>query len=131
MLTRNDAVVLDGTPGNAGEYNIQVQFQYQDNETLKKTTYTYYYYSDKMNQFKNGTYEKVSLGVDEDRNILVYLSGNEIMNLPVLKDKANELGWTGENYVNYWDIYYLNGDKGNNVPVMYFDDGYASTAVLK
>jgi hypothetical protein len=33
------------------------------------------------------------------------------MNLPVLKDKANELGWTGENYVNYWDIYYLNGDK--------------------
>ena len=84
-----------------------------------------------MNQFKNGTYETVSLGVDEDRNILVYLSGNEIMNLPVLKDKANELGWTGENYVNYWDIYYLNGDKGNNVPVMYFDDGYASTAVLK
>lgn len=128
---KNETIVLDGTPTVAGEYNIQIQFQYQNNTTLKKNTYTHYYYSEKLNQFKNGTYETVSLGVDEEHNVLVYLSGVEVLNLPVLKDKTVELGWTGEHYIKQWDIYYINGDKGNNAPVMYYDDGYASTAVLK
>lgn len=124
-------VVLSGTPSQEGEYNMMVQFQMKKVDTGKASNYYFRFYSDKMNRFENGMQETVSLGINENYQIQVFMSGEEIVTIDDLHVLREKYGWVGNYYVNQWNIYFTNNTGGVNPPYMYIDDGYASSEVLK
>jgi len=124
-------VVLSGTPSVVGEYNIYIMFQYKNVTTGKASNYYLRYYSDRISRFQNGTQETVSLGINENNQIQVYMSGEEIVTIDNLRVLREKYGWIGNYYVNQWNIFFTNNVGGVNPPYMYIDDGYASSELLK
>lgn len=128
--------VTDGYPtwddaGVPTEYNVEVRVQHTSSLGVN-TVYIERYNLNTMNTFANGVYKNVSLSVDEAENILVYMEGTEILKSTLLKTARTTKACEGIMRINQWDFYFLNGNNGMNIPVMYIDDCYASTTeVLK
>ena len=120
-----NANVVEGTP----DYNVQLIVQYTAADG-KKTTYNEYRKLSTMNVFSNGNYKNVSMSVDENDNLFVHLDGTEALSSSILKNARTEKACEGRIAINNWEFYYLNGNAGANVPVMYLDDAYASTTEI-
>jgi len=123
---QNDEVVVEeGTP----DYNIQLIVQHTDAEG-RKTTYNEYRNLNTMNVFQNGEYKNVSMSIDEDEKLWVYVDGVEALTSSIVKSARTTHDCEGRMFINNWEIYYLNGNNGQNIPSMYFDDAYASTTEI-
>ncbi|MDR2914285.1 MAG: hypothetical protein LBV74_05580 [Tannerella sp.] len=128
--------VTDGYPtydddSGTHEYNMMISVQHTNAEG-KKTTYTSQQLLNTMNIFKEKDYKNVSMAVDKDENLLVYIDGNEILISDLVKTARTSNNCQGGMFINNWEFYYLNGNGGRNIPLMYIDDAYASnTEILK
>lgn len=119
--------VVEGTP----DYNLQISVIHTS-ATGTTTTRNEYHNLNTMNTFSNGVYKNVSMGVDENERLKVYMEGEEILTSDIVKNLRLEKACEGIMRINYWDFYYLNGNGAMNIPEMYIDDAYASnTEMLK
>ena len=128
--------VTDGYPtyeGESGsqEYNVQLIVQHTAADG-KKTSYSSRHLLNTMNVFKNKEYKNVSMAIDENEILRVYIDGNEVFYSYLVKNARSVHNCQGGLFVNNWEFYYLNGNGGKNIPLMYIDDAYASnTEILK
>nr|WP_308757701.1 hypothetical protein [uncultured Bacteroides sp.] len=122
----SDAVV-EGTP----DYNVQLIVQYTA-DTGKKTTYNEYRKLNTLNVFKVKEYKNVSMSVDENEMLRVYVDGAEALTSDLVKNVRSTNNCEGRIAINNWEFYFINGNGGKNIPLMYIDDAYASnTEILK
>jgi hypothetical protein len=120
-----NGTVVEGTP----DYNVQLIVQYTS-ETGQRTTYSEYRNLNTMNIFKNRDFKNVSMSVDEHENLFVYIDGAEILSSSIVKNTRTTHACKGGMFINNWEFYYLNGNGGINIPLMYLDDAYASTTEI-
>jgi len=114
---------------NTADYNVRLIVQYTGADG-KKTTYNEYRKVEGLNTFKVAEYKTVSMSVDENERLLVYVAGDEVLTSNILSNARTVNGCPGNMYINNWEIYYINGNGGRNIPLMYMDDAYASTSEL-
>lgn len=107
------------------KYNVQLVAQYTGADGIK-TTVNEYHFLNTMNTFKNKKYKTVSMALDENEILHAYVDGVETLNSPIVQALRQEKKCEGNIYINNWEIYYINGNGGKNIPQMYFDDAYAS-----
>lgn len=119
------------TPEGTMQYNVQLVAQYTGTDG-KKTTKNEYHFLNTMNIFKAKEYKTVSMGLDQNKVLTAYIDGVETLSSNIVQELYTEKKCVGGIYVNNWEIYYINGNGGRNIPLMYFDDAYASnTEILK
>lgn len=119
------ATTVEGTP----DYNVDLIVQYTEASGKKVTTHEYH----KLNTFNTFTdkdYKTVSMGVDENYKFHAYVAGVEALSSDIVANVRMANQSVGGMYINNWEIYYINGNAGRNIPVMYFDDAYASTTEM-
>lgn len=127
--------VIDGYPTNEGviegteDYNIQLIVQHTAADG-KKVTYNEYRHLNTMNIFKNKEYKNVSMSVDANENLVVYVDGVEALSSDIVKEARTTHACQGKMFVDNWEYYYLNGNGGTSIPLMYIDDAYASTTEI-
>ncbi len=126
--------VLSGTTRTVEgttDWNIQLIVQHTS-ETGAKTSVNEYHLSNTLNIFKNGEYHNVSLGVDENEDLIVFVDGSEVLRSQAVHNLRTSKNCVGEMFINNWEIYNLNGNGARNIPQLYLDDAYASnTEMLK
>lgn len=119
------------TPEGTLQYNVQLVAQYTGADG-KKTTKNEYHFLNTMNTFKAKEYKTVSMGLDQNKVLTAYIDGVETLRSNIVQELYTEKNCKGGIYVNNWEVYYINGNGGKNIPQMYFDDAYASnTEILK
>lgn len=118
---------VEGTP----DFNVLLTVQYRGADGKQ------YYYNerhklDTFNKFVAGEYKNVSMGVDENFILHAYIDGVETLTSSIVANARNLNQCVGNMFVDNWEIYYINGNGGRNIPVMYMDDAYGSnTEMLK
>lgn len=118
-------MTVEGT----ADYNVQLIVQHTAANGVK-TTYNEYRKLNTMNVFQAKQYKNVSMSVDENEELLVFVDGTSALTSSIVKNVRVEKACEGRMSVNNWEIYYLNGDGGKNIPVMYLDNAYASTTEI-
>ena len=118
------------TPEGTTDYNVQLIVQYTD-AAGKKTTLNEYHKIHTFDTFVAKEYKTVSMGVDENYNLEAYVAGQLALQSDIVARAYAQGNCVGGLFINQWDFYYLNGNAGRNVPVMYIDDAYASFDMLK
>jgi hypothetical protein len=118
---------MEGTP----DYNILVTVEHTSAEG-KKTTYNEYHNLNTMNNFVAKDYKTVSMAIDENEQLYMYVAGQEALSSSLVADVRKNAACEGQMYVQTWYLYYINGNGGKNIPYMYIDDAFASnTEILK
>lgn len=107
------------------DYNLRIMVEYIATDG-KKSSYTEYHMMNTMNTFVPKLYQTVSMSVDENESILIYLAGEEVLKSNLLKNVRTLNACEGRISIDNWEIYLPNGNAGKNVPVIYVDDAYAS-----
>lgn len=122
-----ESVVVEGTP----DYNVQVSVQFTGSDGVKKT-YNEYHKLNTLNVFKNKVYKNVSMSVDENEQLYVYVDGAEALQTNLVRQVRTENACEGVISINNWELYIMNGDDGKKIPQVYIDDTEASvTEILK
>lgn len=124
-LVPEEGMTVEGTP----DFNVQVIVQYTD-QSGKKVTYNEYHKLNTFNTFVAGDYKTVSMGVDENYMLQAYINGSEVLHSNLVSDVRMANQCVGNIYINNWEIYFINGNGGRNIPVMYMDDAYGSTTEM-
>ena len=114
---------------NSTVYNARVHVE-QVNQLGKKTSVDEYRYVEGMNTFTANTPKTVSMGVDENKVLHMYVDGVETLTSDAVANLYETMQCKGGMHINNWDFYYLNGNGNKNVPKMYIDDAYASTTEM-
>lgn len=122
----NPGTTVEGTT----DFNVQLIVQYT-NSVGAKTTFNEYHKLNTFNTFDNGVYRTVSMGIDENYHLEAYVDGNLAVQSDIVANAYNSGSCVGGIFLNNWEIYTLNGNGASNIPVMYFDDAYASFDMLK
>ena len=132
------AEVIDGYPTlpegtltaeGTQDYNVDLIVQHTD-PSGKKTTSHEYHKLNTFNTFTAKDYKTVSMGIDENYVFHACVAGAEVLTSNLVSDVRMNRQCPGGMYINNWEIYYLNGNAGRNIPVMYMDDAYASTSEM-
>lgn len=119
--------VVEGTP----DFNVQVIVQ-QTETSGKKNTFNEYHKLNTLNTFKVNSNKNITFAVDENESLLVFIDGEEALNSNLVKKVRTDKVCEGQIFIDNWEFYFLNGNSGRNVPVMYIDDIYGSnTEILK
>ena len=111
------------------DYNVDLIIQHTD-PSGKKTTSHEYHKLNTFNTFTAKDYKTVSMGIDENYVFHAFVAGAEVLTSNLVSDVRMNRQCAGAMYINNWEIYYLNGNAGRNIPVMYMDDAYASTSEM-
>ena len=129
------AVPKDGYPsvpdGNvtvegSTDYNVLVSVQHTGSDG-KKATYNEYHKLNTLNVFtKTKVYKKVSMAVDENKRLLVYVDANEVLSSNLVNQAYTEKACEGDIAINNWEFYFMNGDGGKSIPEIYIDNAEAS-----
>ncbi len=127
--TPTDGYPTHETASGPREFNIQLNAQYIAANGVV-TGYVAYLLLETMNTFKNGEYKNVSMSVDADENLIVCIDGVQIFSHDIVKSVRARHNCEGGMYINNWQFYFVNGDGGRNIPLMYLDDAYASTTEI-
>lgn len=118
-------VTVEGT----ADYNVQLIVQHTAS-TGKKTTYNEYRKLNTLNTFVAKEYKNVSMGVDENETFAAYVAGTEAFTSALVANARTAHACEGGMYINNWEIYYVNGNGGRNIPLVYIDDAYGSTVEM-
>lgn len=123
--------LTDGTTTVEGttDWNVRLITSHTGT-TGKKTEVSEYHKLNSLNIFKNKAYHTVSMGVDQDENLLVFVDGVEVLRSTLVKDARTANACEGAMYINNWEIYQLNGQGAKNLPELYLDDAYASNTEI-
>lgn len=134
------ADVIDGYPAvpdegitveNTPDFNVQLIVQYTDKNGAN-TSYNEYHKLNTFNTFVAKEYKNVSMGVDENYMLHACIDGIEVLQSNLVSDVRLRNNCEGNVFINNWEIYFINGNGGRNIPVMYMDDAYGSnTEMLK
>lgn len=120
------STVVEGT----SDYNVQLVVQHTGNNGVK-TTYNEYHKLNTLNVFtKTKLYKNVSMSVDENEQLFVYIDGVEALNSDLVKQARTENACEGVISINNWELYIMNGDKGKKIPQIYIDDAEASISEI-
>ncbi len=121
----DEGTTVEGTP----DFNVQLIVQYTD-QSGKKVTYNEYHRLNSFNTFVAGDYKTVSMGVDENGVLMAAINGVEALRSNLVSEVRAANQCVGNIFINNWEIYYINGNGGRNIPVMYMDDAYGSTSEM-
>lgn len=84
-----------------------------------------------MNVFtKTKVFKNVSMAVDENEQLSVYIDGIEALSSNLVKQARMENACEGVISINNWELYIMNGDGGKKIPQIYIDDTEASTSEI-
>lgn len=120
-----DVTTVEGTT----DWNVRLVTSHTGT-TGQKTEVNEYHKLNTLNVFKNKEYHIVSMAVDGEENLLVYIDGTEVLKSSLVKDLRVANGCEGSMYINNWEIYQLNGVGAKNLPELYLDDAYASNSEI-
>lgn len=119
------ATSVEGTD----DYNVLLSAVYTGPDG-RQTAYNEYHKIEGLNTFKVKDYKTVSMSVDENEKLIICMAGSEMLNSSIVSNVRAEKGCEGKMYINNWEIYYLNGNGGRNIPVVYMDDALGSTTEI-
>lgn len=111
------------------DYNVQLIVQHTAASGVR-TTYNEYHKLNTFNTFVARDYKNVSMGVDENFMLHAFVDGAEALTSNIVATARTENQCVGNAFVNNWEIYFINGNGGRNIPVMYMDDAYGSTTEM-
>ncbi len=117
----------DGEP-----YNGWLRIQ-QRNATTSATSAIMVRVNHPALSFARNESKKVSLTVDADYLVHVYVEGTEILKSTALQEWRQNNNATDDIYVNQWRINYCSNSSGQTAPTLVFDDAYVATdgSILK
>ncbi len=123
----NGGTTVEGTT----DFNVQLIAQYTS-ATGTKVTRNEYHKLNTMNTFVAKEYKTVSMSVDENDKLLAHVAGTEVLISDIVANLRTEMQCEGRMSINNWEIYFINGNGGRNIPLMYMDDAYGSnTEILR
>lgn len=115
---RTSGLPVDGV-GNP--WNGTVRFQ-QRNITTNGTTAFNVYVNHPALDFAQKEYKKVSMSIDADYIVHIFVDGEEVLNTPAIRDWRITNGSKDDIYVNQWRINYPSNSSSKPAPQIYIDN---------
>jgi hypothetical protein len=104
-------------------YNGYLRYQ-QRNATNSVTTPFMVYVNHPALTFAQNQYKKVSLSLDTNYIVHVYVDGQEIFTTDAIKNWRSANNSKDDIYVNQWRINYCSNRSGQSPPLIHVDDAY-------
>lgn len=112
--------------GNGDPYNGWLRIQ-QRNAATSATSAVTVPVSHPALTFERNQLKKVSLSVDADYLVHVYVGGEEVLKTTALQEWRRQNNATDAIFVNQWRINYCSSSTGQTAPTLAFDDAYVTT----
>jgi hypothetical protein len=110
---------------NGQPYNGYVRFQ-QRNITTNATTTFNVYVNHPALAFAQNEYKKVSMSVDADYMVHIYVGAAEVLKTDALKNWRTTNNSKDEIYLNQWRFNYVSNSTGQVAPIYRVDNAYTT-----